>query len=169
MADYKKKAEEGKKKQNNKEGKKDPADKDKKLKENAKEQTEKEKQDKEKQDKEKEKKDKEEKPENPPLDPKTKDKLLRIHIGVLDDPKSVEIMFQDKLPPETKELEVDDAIANKESSNNDYMNYIKKGEIRRQDMEERFPPEKSGDYIKISQLRYEQFFQEDEKARQMHN
>ena len=88
---------------------------------------------------------------------------------MIDDPKSVPIMFQDKLPPETKELEVDDAIANKESSNNDYMNYIKKGEIRRLDMEERFPPEKSGDYIKISQLRYEQFFQEDEKARQMHN
>jgi hypothetical protein len=106
-----------------------------------------------------------EKQESLPLDHKTKEKLLKIHIGLIDDPKSIDIMFQDKLPPETKELEVDDAIANKESSNNDYMNYIKRGEGRRLNMEERFPPEKSGDYIKISQLRYEQFFQEDEKAR----
>ena len=45
------------------------------------------------------------------------------------------------------------------------MNYIKKGDIRRQDMEERFPPEKSADYKKISRLRHEQFYQEDEKAR----
>ena len=74
---------------------------------------------------------------------------------MMQDPKSVAIMFQDKLPPETKELEIDDAIANKESSSNDYLAYIKKAEVRRQDMEERFPPEKSGDYIKISQLRYE--------------
>ena len=162
MADYKKKAEEAARKQHNKEGKKDPVVK----KEVKKEDTEVEKAAKEKADKEKAEKEKQEKAEkDPSIDPKYKDKLLRITIGIIDDPKSVPIMFQDKLPPETKELEVDDAIANKESSNNDYMNYIKKGDIRRQDMEERFPPEKSKDYIEISQLRYEQFNQEDEKAR----
>lgn len=42
---------------------------------------------------EKKKVEKEEKNENQPLDPKTKDKLLKIQIGVIDDPKNIEIMF----------------------------------------------------------------------------
>jgi hypothetical protein len=125
MADYKKKAEEAARKQHNKEGKKDPVKEVKKEDPLEKEKLEKEKAD-------KEKKDKAEKAEkDPSIDPKYREKLLRITIGMIDDPKGVPVMFQDKLPPETKELEVDDAIANKESSNNDYMNYIKKGDIRR--------------------------------------
>jgi hypothetical protein len=28
-----------------------------------------------------------------PLDPKTRERLMKIHIGVLDDPKSIDIMF----------------------------------------------------------------------------
>ena len=68
----------------------------------------------------------------------------------MNDPKQVEVMFQDKLPPETDELEVDDQIANKEQSNNDYKNYVKNLDSRKTIMNDKFPIEKTGDYIKIS-------------------
>ena len=83
MAEYKKKAEEAAKKQRDKEGKKSEP-----VKEVKKDEKEVEKAKKEKAEKEKA-----EKAENPPIDPKYKEKLLKIPITMLDDPKSVDIMF----------------------------------------------------------------------------
>jgi hypothetical protein len=72
-------------------------------------------------------------------------------------------MFSDELPPEAKDLEVDEAITNKESTkDSDYEKYTKKAADQLAKIKD---PEKNKDYLFISRMRFEQFEQEDEKAR----
>jgi len=65
----------------------------------------------------------------------------------------LEEMFQDELPPEAKELEVDEAITNKESTkDSDYEKYTKKALDQLANIKD---PEKDKEYLIISRMRFE--------------
>jgi hypothetical protein len=86
--------------------------------------------------------------------------LMKILIREEKNVALLEEMFQDKLPPEAKELEIDQEITNKESAkDSDYQKYTKNATEKINGIK------KYGDVHKISRMRFEQFEQEDEKQR----
>lgn len=99
------------------------------------------------------------------------EELLKIKINVADANKiDLEQLYQDNLPPETKQLEefVEREIINKESSKDLDIEKVKeKFDQKFKHIKEKLLPEEGRDQKKISKLRMEQFLQDEDKRNRL--